>query len=159
LGALLPKLLERAGNSEKGSITGLYTVLVEGDDLNDPVADTARSILDGHIILSRDLANRGQYPAIDPTQSISRVMPQVVSEKQLALSRRILQYLAVYKDAEDLINIGAYVKGSNPTIDQSIAYITPITNFLKQNMDESLSFDDVLAGMVDILKADEGEKS
>lgn len=157
--SLLPKLLERAGNSEKGSITGLYTVLVEGDDLNDPVADTARSILDGHIVLSRDLANKGQYPAIDPTQSISRVMPQVVSDEQLALSRRILQYLAVYKDAEDLINIGAYVKGSNPTIDQSIAYITPITNFLKQNMDESLSFDDVIAGMKDILKVDEGEKS
>ena len=86
-------------------------------------------------------------------------MPQVVSEEQLALSRRILQYLAVHKDAEDLINIGAYVKGSNPTIDQSIAYITPITNFLKQNMNESLSFDDVIAGMKDILKVDEGKKS
>ena len=150
--ALLPKLLERAGNTENGSITGLYTVLVEGDDLNDPVADTARSILDGHIVLSRELANRGHYPAIDPLQSVSRVMPAVVPEEHLRISKRILKILSNYREAEDLINIGAYVKGSNPDIDEAIRYIRNINAFLQQNVNEAMHFDEVLAKMKEIIQ-------
>ena len=149
--ALLPKLLERAGNSEAGSITGLYTVLVEGDDLSDPVADTARSILDGHIVLSRELANRGHYPAIDPLQSVSRVMPQVVPREHLQLSKRILRILSNYREAEDLVNIGAYVKGSNPDIDEALRYIRAINAFLQQEMTESMPFGQILGGMKQIL--------
>jgi len=150
--ALLPRLLERAGNAEKGSITGLYAVLVEGDDLNDPVADSARSILDGHIVLSRELANRGQYPAVDPLQSVSRVMPQVVDKTHLKLTQRILQHLAVFKDAEDLINIGAYVKGSSTAIDESIKYNQRILQFMKQDVDETMTLPQVVANMQNIFK-------
>jgi flagellum-specific ATP synthase len=155
--ALLPKLLERAGNSEHGSITGLYTVLVEGDDMNDPVADAARSILDGHIVLDRELANRGHYPAVDPLQSVSRVMPQVVDDEHLIFSRKILQHLAIYKDAEDLINIGAYSKGSNPSIDQAILYNGPIIRFLKQNVKDTLSFEEIVTQMKKTLQAEKVE--
>ena len=113
--AKMPKLLERAGNtSSKGSITGLYTVLVEGDDMNEPVADTVRSIVDGHIVLSRDLAARGHYPAVDILRSVSRVMNDIVDEKHLSAARSIQSMTAVYEEARDLINIGAYVKGNNP---------------------------------------------
>src|SRR5205823_499418 len=114
--ALLPRLLERAGTSGTGtgSITGLYTVLVEGDDMNEPVADAVRGILDGHVVLSRSLAHRGHYPAIDILHSISRVMPQIVCEEQRASSDAMREVLATHRDAEDLINIGAYVDGSNP---------------------------------------------
>ena len=155
--ALLPKLLERAGNSEHGSITGLYTVLVEGDDLNDPVADSARSILDGHIVLDRELANRGHYPAVDPLQSVSRVMPQVVDDEHLILSQKILQHLAIYKDAEDLINIGAYSKGSNPSIDQAILYNDQIVQFLKQKVNDVLSFEKIVLQMKKSLQAEKVE--
>ncbi len=150
--ALLPKITERAGNVDIGSITGLYTVLVEGDDLNDPVADTARSILDGHIVLNRDFANKGQYPAVDPMQSISRVMNQLVSKKHLKLSRKILQLMATYQDAEDLINIGAYVKGSNTAIDEAINCNDRIVQFLKQDVNESLRFEEIITLMENIIK-------
>ena len=115
--ALMPKILERAGTSEKGTITGIYTVLVEGDDTNEPVSDTVRSILDGHIILSRNIANRGHYPAIDVLASISRVQNDVITDKHKRMVRKLIELYATYRDAEDLINIGAYVSGSNPRID------------------------------------------
>ncbi len=135
--ALLPKLLERAGRTEKGSITGLYTVLVDNDDMNEPIADAARSILDGHIVLSRKLAHKNHYPAIDILESISRVMPQIISKEERQVSQRSRELLAVYKEAEDLINIGAYVKGSNPKIDESISKIDHLNQFLRQDMNES----------------------
>jgi len=149
--ALLPRLLERAGNFTVGSITGLYTVLVEGDDLNDPIADSARSILDGHIVLSRDLANRGHYPAIDPLQSISRVMPEVVENDHLKKAREFLNLLAIYREAEDLINIGAYVKGSNPKIDRAIEKIDELNKFLQQDVPEKNSFDQIVDALFSIV--------
>ena len=148
---LLPRLLERAGNFTKGSITGLYTVLVEGDDLNDPVADSARSILDGHIVLSRDLANRGHYPAIDPLQSVSRVMSEVVETDHLKKAREFLNLLAVYREAEDLINIGAYVKGSNPKIDRAIEKIDELNKFLQQDVEERNTFDQIVDALFSIV--------
>lgn len=148
--SLLPKLLERAGNFPNGSITGLYTVLVEGDDLNDPIADSARSILDGHIVLSRDLANRGHYPAIDPLQSISRVMPEVVTPEHLKSARNFLNVLSVYREAEDLINIGAYVKGSNPKIDRAIGIIDALNGFLQQDVPERKKFDQIVEDLFSI---------
>ena len=129
--AVMPKLLERAGNTDRGSITGFYTVLVDGDDMNEPIADAARSILDGHIVLSRKLANKGQFPAVDPLQSVSRVMPEVVSKEHRGKATRFNEVLATYKEAEDLINIGAYVKGSNKHIDYSIGKIEKLKSFLK----------------------------
>ncbi|HOJ09622.1 MAG TPA: flagellar protein export ATPase FliI [Clostridiales bacterium] len=141
---VLPKLLERAGTSDKGSITGLYSVLVDGDDLTEPVTDTARGILDGHIVLSRELANKNQYPAIDVLASVSRVMPDVVSGEHKKISGRIKKVMAIYKDAEDLINIGAYVKGSNNNIDFAIDHIESILNFIQQDTNTNYTFDDVL---------------
>jgi len=141
----LPKLMERAGNSNTGgSITGLYTVLVEGDDLSDPIADTARSILDGHIVLSRDLAAQGHYPAIDVLQSVSRLMKETVLEEHRALSTELIATLAAYTRAEDLINIGAYVSGSNPKIDYAITMMDPINRFLRQGIDERVAFEQML---------------
>ncbi|HHY24821.1 MAG TPA: EscN/YscN/HrcN family type III secretion system ATPase, partial [Clostridiaceae bacterium] len=142
--SILPKLLERAGTSENGSITGLYTVLVDGDDFTEPVTDTARGILDGHIILSRDLANRNQYPAIDVLSSVSRVMPDIVTEKHRKIAGEIIKTMAVYKDAEDLINIGAYVKGSSEKIDYAISNIDSILDFLQQGTYENHSFEEIL---------------
>ncbi len=135
--ALLPKLLERAGKTSRGSITGLYTVLVDNDDMNEPIADAVRSILDGHIVLSRDLVHKGHYPAVDVLASISRVMPKVVSKEQLEVTMRARELLAVYNEAEDLINIGAYAAGSNPRIDRAISKIDQLNDFLRQSMDES----------------------
>jgi len=132
--ALMPKILERAGASEKGTITGIYTVLVEGDDISEPVSDTVRSILDGHIILSRRLANRGHYPAVDILQSISRVQKDVIDKKHLDMVSKIIRLYADYTDAEDLINIGAYVSGSNPRIDKAIDRIEAINIFLRQDL-------------------------
>ncbi len=130
----LPKLLERAGNFENGgSITGFYTTLVEGDDMNDPIGDTVRSIVDGHIVLSRALAHKGHYPAIDVLQSASRVMSAVATDDQKRLNLKLREVLATYKEAEDLINIGAYKSGANPKIDRSIKLIEPINDFLKQS--------------------------
>lgn len=134
--AMLPKLLERSGNSKSGSITGLYTILVEGDDLNEPVSDAVRSILDGHIVLSRKLAEKGHYPAVDPLASLSRVMQSVVSPSHLSAARNINRLLSVYKEAEDLVNIGAYKKGSNPEIDRAIAMHEVIEKFLVQALDQ-----------------------
>jgi flagellum-specific ATP synthase len=133
----LPKLLERAGNfTGMGSITGLFTVLVEGDDMNEPVADTVRSILDGHIVLSRELAAKNHYPAIDILHSSSRVMRKLVDEDHLQLSGKIREILAVYSQQEDLINIGAYKHGANAKIDMALKYIDPVNSFLRQDMME-----------------------
>lgn len=135
--ALMPKILERAGTSDKGSITGIYTVLVEGDDVNEPVSDMVRSIIDGHIVLTRKLANRGHYPAIDILQSISRVQKDVIEADHRKLVTRLIEMYAAYADAEDLINIGAYAKGSNPRIDQAVNRIDAITEFLRQDIDDA----------------------
>jgi flagellum-specific ATP synthase len=138
---LLPKLLERAGTSAtRGTITGLYTVLVEGDDSNEPIADAVRSILDGHINLTRELAMENHYPAIDVLSSISRVMDDVIDDKQKQNARRLKQILATYRKAEDLINIGAYVAGSNPKIDYAIAMFEKITNYSRQGIEETVDF-------------------
>lgn len=142
--ANLPKLLERAGTSDKGSITGIYTVLVDGDDLNEPISDAVRGILDGHIVLSRDLANKNHYPAIDVLSSISRLMNDIVSPEQKELSGRVKNLLSVYREAEDLINIGAYVEGNNSKIDESIKYIDKIENFLKQDVEEKIDYDETI---------------
>lgn len=140
--AKMPKLLERAGNtSSKGSITGLYTVLVEGDDMTEPVADTVRSIVDGHIVLSRDLAARGHYPAVDILRSVSRVMNDIVDEKHLNASRSIQAMTAVYEEARDLINIGAYVAGNNPEIDTAIRHVDSINRFLRQGINEKATIE------------------
>jgi flagellum-specific ATP synthase len=149
--ALMPKLLERAGNSEKGSITGLYTVLVDGDDLTEPVTDTARGILDGHIVLSRALANKNQYPAIDVLASISRVMPDIVAPEHKRLAAEIKKVMAIYREAEDLINIGAYVRGSNEKIDFAIEVIDNITGFIEQDTYDNFSFDEVMEMMEKVL--------
>lgn len=135
--ATLPRLLERAGSFEnEGSITGLYTTLVEGDDMNDPIGDSVRSIVDGHIVLSRSLAQRGHFPSIDVLQSASRVMNQIVGTEQMKFAQRLRETLAVYKDAEDLINIGAYKPGSNPRIDQAVKLIDQVNDFLRQGIEE-----------------------
>lgn len=149
--SVLPKLLERAGNSDKGSITGLYTVLVDGDDLTEPVTDTARGILDGHIVLSRDLANKNQYPAIDVLASVSRVMNDVIDSKHKETANEIKRIMAVYKDAEDLINIGAYVRGSNPKIDYAIDKMDNILSFIQQRTEDKFAFNDVLEQLSKIL--------
>ncbi|MDR3592754.1 MAG: flagellar protein export ATPase FliI [Negativicutes bacterium] len=138
--AVLPKLLERTGASENGSITGIYTVLVDGDDMNEPVADTVRSILDGHIVLSRRLAELNHYPAIDILASVSRLMLEVVEKDHWKASQKLRSLMATYSEAEDLINIGAYVAGSNPGIDRSIQMITPIREFLRQEIFEQSEF-------------------
>ena len=138
--AMLPRLLERAGTADTGSITGFYAVLVEADDMNDPVGDTVRSILDGHIALSRDLAGKGHYPPIDLLGSVSRVMNEVTDENHRAWAYRFRELLAAYRDAEDLINIGAYVPGSNPEVDLAVQLMPDINRFLKQDLSEAASF-------------------
>ena len=140
----LPKFLERAGTSDKGSITGLYAVLVEGDDLNDPISDTVRSILDGHVVLSRKLANRNHYPAVDVLASISRLMVDIAQPQHLQDVNKLKSLMAAYQDAEDLINIGAYVKGSDTTIDESIAKMGSINTFLRQDINEKTEFENDL---------------
>lgn len=135
--AILPKLLERAGKTGKGSITGLYTVLVDNDDMNEPIADAVRSILDGHIVLSRRLAHKNHYPAIDVLQSISRVMPKIISDEERMIAMKARELIATYREAEDLINIGAYVKGSNPKIDESVKKNSDLESFLIQDLKEA----------------------
>lgn len=137
----MPKLLERAGRADKGSITGLYTVLVDGDDFNEPITDTARSILDGHIMLSRKLGHKNHYPAIDILQSISRCMSSIVTKEHKAVAGKLKNVLATYTEAEDLINIGAYKKGSNPNIDYAIEKIDSVNNFLMQDVDSKYDFE------------------
>ena len=134
--ALLPRLLERAGQGPDGSITGLYTVLVEGDDMNEPIADTARSLLDGHVVLSRRLASEGHYPAIDVLASVSRVMIDIMKPAHLECARRVRAWLATHRDAEDLINIGAYTAGASAAIDEAIGKLPAIAAFLRQPLDE-----------------------
>jgi flagellum-specific ATP synthase len=131
--ALLPRLLERAGAGEHGSITGLYTVLVEGDDMNDPVADSARSILDGHIVLSRKLATSGHFPSVDVLESVSRVAPRVMTPEQVAQANELRRLMAAYRDARDLIEIGAYVKGANAVVDRAVQLKAAIELFLRQD--------------------------
>jgi flagellum-specific ATP synthase len=151
--SLLPKLLERAGTSETGSITGFYTVLVEADDMNEPIADAARSILDGHIVLSRQLADSGHYPPIDILKSISRLMIDVVKRDQFQASLEIKDMLAAYRNAEDLINIGAYHEGSNPKVDRARLAMNRISDFLKQPIDQSYALDTSISDLMDIVQA------
>ena len=146
----MPKLLERAGNSDKGSITGLYTVLVDGDDFNEPITDTARSILDGHIMLSRKLAHKNHYPAIDVLQSISRCMSQIADKHQKELAGRLKNVMATYTEAEDLINIGAYKSGSNKNIDYAISKIDKVNEFLMQATDEKITFEDEIRRLEEV---------
>lgn len=150
--SVLPKLLERAGTSSTGSITGLYTVLVDGDDMNEPITDTVRGILDGHIVLDRKLANQNHYPAIDVLQSISRLMPSICTEEHVALSNEIKDILATYRESEDLINIGAYKMGTNSKIDRSIRIIDQINDFLKQEMLTNYSFDETIKILENIIQ-------
>jgi flagellum-specific ATP synthase len=146
--ALLPKLLERVGNDGgNGSITGLYTVLVEGDDLTEPVTDAARAILDGHIVLSRDLAMENQYPAIDVLSSISRLMPDIVDSRHKDYAGKFVETLARYKKLEDMINLGMYKEGSNPQVDYSIQMIEKLKSYLRQGMNEKRDFSDGLQGL------------
>jgi flagellum-specific ATP synthase len=150
--ALLPKLLERAGSFENGgSITGLYTVLVEGDDMDDPIGDSVRSIVDGHVVLSRSLAQKGHFPAIDILQSASRVMRSVVSPDHVRLAQKLRENLAVYKDAEDLINIGAYKPNSNAKIDRAVKLIDGVNDFLRQKVDEPCDFTTTLRALQALL--------
>ena len=140
----MPKLLERAGCAEHGSITGLYTVLVEGEDFNEPITDTARSILDGHIMLTRKLANRNHYPAVDVLQSISRCMSMVASKEHKTAAGKLKNIMATYNEAEDLINIGAYKRGSNPSIDRAINKIDDVNEYLLQDTDEKFTFEETV---------------
>ncbi|NLT98818.1 MAG: FliI/YscN family ATPase, partial [Christensenellaceae bacterium] len=142
--AILPKLLERAGMCSKGSITGLYTVLVEGDDMDEPIADTVRGILDGHIVLSRKLANSNHYPAIDVLQSVSRLMPDVMPEEHLPKVSYIRTVMSTYRDAQDLISIGAYKAGTNKKIDEAIEQIDSINALLKQQVGERFTFEETM---------------
>ncbi len=140
----MPKLLERAGCAEKGSITGLYTVLVDGEDFNEPITDTARSILDGHIMLTRKLANKNHYPAIDVLQSISRCMSMIASKEHKEAAGKLKNIMATYNEAEDLINIGAYKKGSNLNIDNAINKIDAVNGFLLQSTEDKFDFEETL---------------
>jgi FliI/YscN family ATPase len=139
--ALLPRLMERAGRSPAGSITGFYTVLVEGDDMNEPISDATRGILDGHIVLSRRLAHRNHYPAIDILESISRVQSEIVPGEQLQASRRLRQCLAIFKENEELINIGAYVPGANPDLDKARNVMPEINALLQQDMSDNTPYE------------------
>ncbi len=150
--SLLPRLFERAGNFEKGSITGFYTVLVEADDMNEPIADAVRGLLDGHIVLSRPLAWKDHFPAIDVLSSISRLMPDLVTAEQAAAARNIRELLAVYQKAEDMINIGAYSKGTNPKIDLALSKIDRINLYLQQESDEVVDWETALREQVELLR-------
>jgi flagellum-specific ATP synthase len=151
---VLPKLCERAGTSAaRGTITGLYTVLVEGDDTNEPIADALRSILDGHINLSRDLANQAHYPAIDVLGSVSRVMEDIVDSEQKRSARKLKEVMAIYRKAEDLINIGAYVAGSNPKIDYAISMMDKVNRYLKQDIEDTSTFEDSISQLTGLFES------
>jgi flagellum-specific ATP synthase len=150
--AELPKLLERTGTNDTGSITALYTVLVEGDDFNEPVSDTVRGILDGHISLSRELAESSHYPAVDVLSSVSRIMEDIVSEEHSQAAARLQKLIATYKQSEDLINIGAYEKGSNPEVDKAIDKIDEINDFLTQGINEEANYEDTVQQLSKIAK-------
>lgn len=147
--ALLPKLLERSGTGLKGSITAFYTVLVDGDDMNEPIADAVRGILDGHIVLDRNIANKGQYPAINVLASVSRVMKEIVTQEQLDAAAHLKRMLSVYKDSEDLINLGAYQRGSNQEIDISLQYMDEILDFVKQKTNEKVTLEEAQQRLID----------
>ena len=151
----MPKLLERAGNSKEGSITGLYTVLVDGDDFNEPITDAARGILDGHIVLSRKLGHKNHYPAIDVLQSISRVMSSIVTKEHKKYAGELKNVLATYNEAEDLINIGAYAKGSNKNIDYAISKIDDVNAFLMQDVYEKFSFEEIVSMLKKLFDEDD----
>ena len=148
--ALMPKLMERAGTNEYGTITGLYTVLVEGDDFNEPISDTARSILDGHIVLSRDLAHKNHYPAVDVLQSLSRVMGDVTTSEHRKVAGALRNLLAVHRKNEDLINIGAYVKGSDPVCDKAIMMMDSINAFLQQSTTDKIEYDNTIESLLEL---------
>jgi FliI/YscN family ATPase len=152
--ALLPRLLERAGTTaHRGSVTALYTVLVEGDDLNDPVGDTARSILDGHVVLSRELASANHFPAIDVLGSVSRLAADLASPAQSAAASAVRDCLATYRDARDLVAIGAYVRGSDPRIDRALAALDPVTAFLRQPREERTGLPETIARLAALVPA------
>jgi FliI/YscN family ATPase len=148
--ATLPKLLEKGGTSERGTITGFYTVLVEGDDLTEPIADAARSILDGHIWLTRKLAHENHYPAIDILGSVSRLMPTVADPTHLRAASKLRDALAAYRASEDLISIGAYIAGTNPALDQALALMPRIKAFLCQAADEACSYEEAVRGLLSL---------
>jgi flagellum-specific ATP synthase len=148
--AMMPQFLERAGTSDRGTITGLFTVLVEGDDLDEPISDAVRSILDGHIVLSRRLSQRNHYPAIDVLDSISRCMPEVVSQEHLALSGRIKDLMAAYRENEDLIQIGAYSLGTNDRVDRAIKIHDRLDSFLRQGRQEASGFEKMMSRLIEI---------
>ena len=158
--AKLPQLVERAGNGVEGggSITAFYTVLTEGDDQQDPIADSARAILDGHIVLSRNLAEMGHYPAIDIEASISRVMNEIVTPEHLADARRLKQLYSSYQQNRDLISVGAYSKGSNTAIDEAITFHPKIMNFLAQGFNESVQFEESISGLEELLHKNQPDK-
>ena len=149
--ALLPRLLERVGSTAGGSITGIYTVLVEGDEMDEPIADASRAILDGHLVLSRRLASRGHYPPIDVNESVSRSMKDVVSVAQWNQAMEIKSLLATYGESEDLVNIGAYARGSNPQIDRALQFIEPINAYLRQRVEESGDLEGHIEGVMGLL--------
>jgi flagellum-specific ATP synthase len=146
--ALMPKLMEKAGTSDRGTITGFYTVLVDGDDVNEPIADTARGILDGHIWLSRKLANQNHYPAIDVLGSVSRLMSSLASPEHRQAASALREALATYRASEDLISIGAYQPGANPALDQAVTLMPQINAFLCQSAQEATTLDEVLHALV-----------
>jgi len=147
----LPRLLERSGRSHRGSITGFYTVLVEGDDFNEPVTDTVRGILDGHVVLSRDLAQRGHYPAIDVPASVSRLMTGVAGPVQVRAATRLRQLLAAYRDGRDLVQIGAYRPGTDPVLDEALERMDAINAFLRQGTDEPSTLEDAVARLLQVM--------
>jgi len=149
---MLPALLERAGTNQRGSITGFFTVLVEGDDMNDPIGDTARGILDGHLVLDRRLAEQAHFPAIDILQSISRVMTTVAEDDHIRLAQQMRKLTAIYRKAEDMINIGAYKEGSNPDIDRAIKKKALIDAFLVQRLNEKVGWSETFERMKEILR-------
>jgi len=149
--AMLPRLLERSGTSSRGSITAIYTVLVEGDDMNEPISDTVRGIIDGHMVLTRKLANNNHYPPIDVLQSISRLMKEIATPEHYEMAAKIRNHMATYRDAQDLISIGAYKPGSNPVIDQAVQLRKPIEDFLIQPMNEAHGMEETLARMQKLL--------
>jgi flagellum-specific ATP synthase len=149
--AMLPGFLERAGTAERGTITGMFTVLVEGDDMDEPIADAARSILDGHIVLSRQLAHRNHYPAIDVLESISRCMTDVITEEHHRIVTALKDLMAAYRENEDLIQIGAYAMGSSERVDRAIAINDYMTSFLRQGMKESSSYEQTVARLQQVL--------
>lgn len=151
--AKLPQLLERSGMSKDGSITAFYTVLVEGDDMNEPIADAVRGILDGHIVLSRKIAAKNHYPSIDIGSSVSRIMKEIVSDEHYKLSGDLKESLATYGESEDLINVGAYVNGSNPQIDRAIELHRPINNFLRQNVDQHYGYEETLVKLKETINS------